>query len=186
MYTRTLAAALVSAAVPAILAAGCGGSGAAANDTPVIDRQAAALKYVRCLRAHGIDAEITTDGGIGVKFGVNAPQGGDGTSPGKRMLGPPPAMRRAEAACKKYAPKEGGTPEQRARVQQKALESALKFARCMRDHGISWPDPKATGNGIIQEGPSGMNPNDPALRRAMQACQKEAPGPDRGERSLAP
>jgi hypothetical protein len=98
------------------------------------------------------------------------------------MLGPPPEMRRAEAACKKYSPKQGGTPEQRAAAQQKALADALTFARCMRSKGIAWPDPKASGDGgMIQAGPSGINPNDPALKRAMQAC-----GGDRGPFKGAP
>jgi hypothetical protein len=185
MQTRTLAAALLSAAVPAFAAAGCGG-GAAASDTPLVDRQAAALKYVRCLKDHGINAEVTADGGIGVRFGAKPGRGSDkppaGTDPGKKMLGPPPEMRRAEAACKKYSPKQGGTPQQRAAAQQKALADALTFARCMRAHGIHWPDPQASGDGgLVQAGPSGISPNDPALQRAMKAC-----GGDRGPFRSAP
>jgi hypothetical protein len=180
MQTRTLAAALLSAAVLAFAAAGCGGNGAAASDTPLVDRQAAAIKYVRCLREHGINAEVTADGGIGVRFGAGGSKPPAGTTPGKKLLGPPPEMRRAEAACKKYRPKDGGTPEQRAAKQQQALTEALAFARCMRSKGIAWPDPKASGDGgLIQAGPSGINPNDPALRRAMQACGGER-GPFKG------
>jgi hypothetical protein len=185
MQTRTLAAALLFAAVPAFAAAGCGGN-AAAGGAPLADRQAAALKYVRCLREHGINASVDSNGGISVRIGVKgtAPTG---SSPGKKLLGPPPAMRRAQEACKKYSPQEGGTPQERAAEQQKALADALMFARCMRAHGISWPDPQASADGgIIQQGPSGTSPNDPALRRAMQACQAKLPGGVGGKQFRAP
>ena len=180
MQTRTLAAALLSAAAPAFAAAGCGGS-AAAGGTPLEDQQAKMLKYVRCLQAHGINAKMEPDGGISIQFGRRPGQGGpppQGSSgPSKKMLGPPPEMRRAQAACKKYEPKQGGTPEQRRADQQRALADALTFARCMRAHGIHWPDPQASGDGgIVQAGPSGgVNPNDPALQRAMRACGANGP-----------
>lgn len=170
MQTRTLAAALLSAAVPALAAAGCGGAGAAADGTTV-DRQAAALKYVRCLRAHGVKADVDANGGIGVRVGAPGSSGGSE----KKTLSPPPEMRKADEACKKYREQSMGTPEERAKMQQQALESALKFARCMRAHGISWPDPKTSGDGLIQAGPTNVNPNSPAMQKAMKACQGKLP-----------
>src|SRR4029450_5997642 len=35
--------------------------------------------------------------------------------------------------------------------EDKAFEGALKFAKCMRDHGIDMPDPKKTAGGGIKQ-----------------------------------
>src|SRR4029453_12276682 len=151
MHMRAFAAVILTAAVPAF-AVGAGGNGAAASETPLVDRQAQALKYVRCLRDHGIDARMDSDGGIAIRIHGPKP-----SAPGadKKMLGPPPAMRRAEEACKEYSPKQGGTPEQRRADLQRALAQALTFARCMRNHGINFPDPQASADGgIMQAGPA--------------------------------
>ena len=36
-------------------------------------------------------------------------------------------------------------------AQDKAFDGALKFAKCMRDHGIDMPDPRGRGGGILQK-----------------------------------
>jgi hypothetical protein len=49
----------------------------------------------------------------------------------------------------------------------------LKFAQCMRAHGISnFPDP--TGNGL-QIGGTGINPQSPAFQAAQRVCEKLLP-----------
>ena len=52
---------------------------------------------------------------------------------------------------------------------------ALKFATCMRAHGVSnFPDPGAGGS--IEIGPgSGINPRSPAFQAAQTACARYAP-----------
>jgi hypothetical protein len=48
----------------------------------------------------------------------------------------------------------------------------MKFAACMRSNGVpSFPDPNAQGAISL----SGLDPNSPALQKAMQTCQKEMP-----------
>jgi hypothetical protein len=51
----------------------------------------------------------------------------------------------------------------------------LKFAECMRTHGVpSFPDPSGGG---IHIGPgSGIDPSSPAFRAARSACDKLLPG----------
>jgi hypothetical protein len=60
-----------------------------------------------------------------------------------------------------------------------AYSAALKFANCMRAHGVpDFPDPAANG-GIQVAGPgakSALDPQSPAFQTAAQACHKLGPG----------
>ena len=61
--------------------------------------------------------------------------------------------------------------------QDKAFDGALKFAKCMREHGIDMPDPtRSGGGGILQKmgGPGKRDggPNDPKMKAADKACAK--------------
>src|SRR5688572_12853077 len=52
-------------------------------------------------------------------------------------------------------------------------DAALKFARCMREQGIDFPDPKSDEDGGIQIGGPNVGEGDPAkMERAHEACQK--------------
>ena len=67
--------------------------------------------------------------------------------------------------------------------QDKALDGALKFARCMRGEGIDVPDPQKGANGLVKVGGPRQNPENPRNRAAAQKCGKhlqdggEAPDP---------
>jgi hypothetical protein len=51
---------------------------------------------------------------------------------------------------------------------------AVKFADCMRAHGVpNFPDPSAGGGSQF---PSGISPSSPAFKSAQQMCAKYAPG----------
>jgi hypothetical protein len=148
------------------LIAACG-NGAAANgasSTTSSNKSADALKFSQCMRDHGInipDPQTNGNGGFSLKI-----QGGSGTD---QFRPDDPKFKAAQDACNKYLPNGGQlTPEQQAQAQQ----NALKFARCMRDHGINIPDPQTSGGGIKIEGPNGVNFNDPKFQQAQQACQK--------------
>jgi hypothetical protein len=147
------------------LLAACG-NGAAANvsSTTSSNMSADALKFSQCMRDHGInipDPQSNGNGGFGVRI-----QGGSGAG---QFNPDDPKFKAAQDACKKYLPNGGQlSPEQQAQAQQ----NALKFARCMRDHGINVPDPQTSGGGIKLEGPNGVNPDDPKFQQAQQACQK--------------
>ena len=56
--------------------------------------------------------------------------------------------------------------------QDKAFEGALKFSKCMRDHGVDFPDPQRVGAGGIKITGGNVNPNDPKTKAAQNACQK--------------
>jgi hypothetical protein len=61
--------------------------------------------------------------------------------------------------------------------QDKGLEGALKFAKCMREHGIDMPDPTVDADGGIQirarmrAGQDGARPAQPDPK--MEAAQKD-------------
>lgn len=170
-----LVAALVAVIGTAALSA-CGGSGpAAADEGTEASREDAMLAYAQCLREHGIDVKDPAGGGMSVSIG-----------PGEEAK-----MKAAEKACRGKMPQgmgEAPSPEE----QQQALDDALKYARCMRSHGIPMPDPKASpdGRGIQIEGPrGGAGPSTERFKAAEKACvgnldgKRGADGPVLSEKS---
>jgi hypothetical protein len=76
----------------------------------------------------------------------------------------------ALGACGSSSDDSGGA---KASGQDKAFEGALKFSRCMREHGIDMPDPQRVGKGGIKlSGGKAANFNDPKMKSAQSACQK--------------
>lgn len=90
----------------------------------------------------------------------------------------------AVAACGSSDDGGGTTGAGGGKGGDKAFEGALKFAKCMRDHGVDMPDPKRAGGGGITMARKG-NPNSPTSKAAEKACEKymevdgggEAPDP---------
>src|SRR5919197_665021 len=88
----------------------------------------------------------------------------------------------------------GSKGSSRASQQDKAFEGALKFSKCMRDHGVDFPDPQRAGSGGIKLTAKNINPNDPKTKAAQQACQKYMQiggltfqaGPGGGKKSSGP
>jgi len=79
----------------------------------------------------------------------------------------------------------GGTPTAAATSGQPSREDveemALKFAQCMREHGVDMPDPEIDGGRITQRinaGPGGSE----KVEAAQEACKEYAPsGPGGGK-----
>ena len=162
MTIRPLAAALL--ALSALALAACGEdtpSAAGSADTQDKMRQAQ-LKFAECMRDHNIDMpDPSAEGGQDIKIG-----GDSGISP--------EAFERANQACEKYrkAFRRELTPEQ----QQEFRKSALAHSRCMREHGIDFPDPTFDAEGgasvRIHSGRKGIDPeNDPKFQAADEACR---------------
>jgi hypothetical protein len=90
-----------------------------------------------------------------------------------------PAFLAARAKCQNYMPTRtvaSGTQ------QAQALARTLKFARCMRSHGVpNFPDPKVTtgtsGNGVVDLRGTGLNFHSPAFKAAAKACGGGPKGP---------
>jgi hypothetical protein len=91
-----------------------------------------------------------------------------------------PQFQAANNACRSLLSPGGSSISNLTEAQQaEMLAGALKFARCMRDHGISkFPDP--TPDGWVPLDGSDftryqIDPNSPQFRRAMQACRSDLP-----------
>ena len=154
-----------------LLAAACGGpagpgvanAGPASSASPSASASGSALAYSRCMRAHGITKFPDPDshGDIGINAGP-----GSGIDPNS------PQFKAADRACKPLLP--APNPSQAAKDRPKML----RYARCMRAHGVTdFPDPQP-GGGIQATGSPGsdLNPNNPIYKAAASACRHYQPG----------
>jgi hypothetical protein len=168
---RPLVAAVLT--TTAVALAACGGD--SPTGAPSADQRAkmqeAALKFARCMREHGVDVPDPKPGG-GIQLAVP-----DGMAKTK--------VDAAQKACQKYM--DAVKPPELSDEQQKqARDAALAFSRCMREHGIDFPDPQFGDKGeakIHIDKSSGINPNDPKFQQAQKECQKNQPGMMFGEQS---
>ncbi len=162
---RLLAVLATLAAAAALLA--CGSSNTA-TDAAATERakeeqgEKKAADFARCLREHGVKASASSSGGT---FQLRI-QG----SPGS---GGPQAMVGAQKACAKYRPepkKINLSPQEKVKRE----EEVLKFAKCMREHGIDVHTEVGGGKVAIGIGGSstsaGPNPGSPAFQSAQKAC----------------
>jgi hypothetical protein len=152
-------------AIGSIALAACGGgdSGGGSGSSEA-DFRAAALKHARCMREHGLDVP---DPKFGPGGGVQLEMRGDGADKLK--------VQRAEEDCRKYL-EAVRPPELSPEQEQKFREEALKHARCMREHGIDFPDPTFGEGGKVQMkiegGPGVVGPGNPRFEQAQKACAK--------------
>jgi hypothetical protein len=164
MRLRTLALALLAACALAVAACGgdegdasTGDGGAARERTSDAEFKRAMEAYAECMREHGID--------------FPDPNSDDGPSL-TRIDAPPEEMREAEEACAKHRDNIK-PPELSDEQQQEFKEAALEHARCMREHGIDFPDPTFSEDGRAElrlERGSGIDPNDRDFKEAQEAC----------------
>jgi hypothetical protein len=145
-----------------------GSSGASGSGSPTA--------YSACMRSHGVPnfPDPDSQGHIKITSGVG---------PGGQKTGvdvDAPQYKRAQRACQKLQPN-GGRPT--AAQQAKEQQQALKFAQCMRSHGVpNFPDPDSQGHIKITSGvgpggqKTGVDPNTPQFKAAQQTCQKVVPG----------
>jgi hypothetical protein len=123
-----------------------------------------ALAFASCMRKNGIPS-----------FPDPNSQGTFLLTPGSGVDPSSHSFQAAMQACQKLAP--GGTPAQAAQAPAKAL----KFARCMRSHGVpNFPDPKVSGGNFQVQLPSGVSQNSPQFQKAIRACQSLSPLPGGG------
>jgi hypothetical protein len=146
----------------ALLTAACGGgSSTVAAGTTAYQK---ALAFSECMRSHGVPdyPDPNSDGQIviqGQKLGGSAGQAGI-----------------AQNACQHLLASGG---QINGAQQQQELSQALKYAACMRSHGIpNFPDPSVVNGGgaIGQRLPPGISPSSPQFQAANQACRQYQPG----------
>jgi hypothetical protein len=171
---RLAAAALAGVAV---LASACGGgspsagvahlgsttstTAASGSGSTGSGKNGGLLAYSQCMRSHGLP-DFPDPNSQGVIEGKSSSASGGNASD----LNPnSPTYQAAQKACQKYA-SVGTTPADQA--QQ--LAQALKYAACMRSHGVTdFPDPTVV-NGQIEFSGSGIG-RSPDYQSANTACQ---------------
>lgn len=157
--------ALLCALLAALALSACGGSASPSSEQAAERESETKLAdFARCMREHGIQVEV-----------ANVPGGGRGLKIGGGASGPkkPGMMEAAQKACAKYRPKPKKlnlSPQEK--VQRE--EAVLKFAKCMREHGIEVHASASEGAIQVQihgHPGSGPNPESPAFQSAQNACQ---------------
>jgi hypothetical protein len=142
-----------TAAGIALLAAACsGGGGPASAGSPYVQE---ALAYAKCMRSHG--APNWPDPNAQGQFFKTTANRAEFHAPAS-----------AYQACGHLLPDHGQIPPA---VQHQVTLLALKFAGCMRAHGIlNFPDPVGSGFAFLR--PAGFNPQSPRVQAAQQACRR--------------
>jgi hypothetical protein len=136
---------------------GSGSSNASGSGSPS-DRRGALVAFSACMRKHGVP-NFPDPKAVGHGYGLTL---------GNEMANSP-QFKNAQQVCKKLLPN-GGTPT--AQEQAKQLQEALKYAACIRAHGMpDYPDPKVHDGGIEM----GEAPDSPQFKTAQKACQHLAP-----------
>ena len=162
MKTRLL---LVACAATVSLAA-CGGgeepaSSGASGDPKQSENREAMLDFARCMRENGVD--------------MPDPQFQGGRVTQRMKGGSPDQMRAAEKACEKYR-SQIKAPEMSASEKEEFKKAALANARCMREHGIDFPDPVFDPNGGARvKIDKRLNPEGAKFQAAQKACEKTMP-----------
>ncbi len=167
MRTRLLLAAVAASASHSA----CGGDDPtpAAAD-PQAANQKAMLAFASCMRENGVDMpDPQFDGG---RVMMRGPRNADEDK-----------MRTAEKACAKHR-ESIEPPELSEEKRGEFRKAALAHAKCMREHGIDFPDPtfEANGGARVRIGRgSGIDPESPKFREAQKACESTMPGPEGGD-----
>jgi hypothetical protein len=134
------------------------GSSNASGSGSASDREGALVAFSACMRKHGVpnfpDPKATGHG-----YGLTIDD----------SMANSPQFKNAQRVCKKLLPN-GGVPS--AQELAKQLQEALRYASCIRAHGMpDYPDPKVHGGGIEM----GEAPDSPQFKIAQKACQQLAP-----------
>jgi hypothetical protein len=164
---RTLAYTLLLGTLSVGVAA-CGSSSSAATSSGTSGSQfQARLNFAKCMRQHGINIPDPSSGG--------GPAGGGGAF--RTLRNYPQAQRQAALqACQTYLTQAFGniSPAQSAQFRQQLV----KYAQCMRSHGIDIPDPTTStaGGGFgLRRALGSVDRNSPAFQAANKACASLRP-----------
>jgi hypothetical protein len=156
--------------------------GASGSPAASVDPEEAMLAFQACMKEHGIDIHVATLGSGDAEGGsvrVTGPDNGAPVQPGTGEMDPQ-AMQAADEACRHLLPA-GGRPDPDATIPPEQVDAMLGFAKCMREHGIDFPDPQfGSGGGVsIQvggpDGEGGVDPMSDAFQAAQEACAAEMP-----------
>lgn len=132
-------------------AAAAGGS---ASPSAPVDREEAALKFAQCMREHGVDMPDPVDGRIRIT----------------RRKGEEAKTEQALKECEHLmqdAVRDRGGP-----IDQERYDQMVKYAQCMREHGIDLPDPRPGEPLRLRI----RKDEEAKAKEAQKACRHLAPG----------
>jgi hypothetical protein len=161
----------IALAIGTLALAGCGSEKETAD--PGEEKEEAPLAYARCMREQGIDAPDPEPGERGFGF-VQPEEGADET-----------AFNKARDACRKKVETSFAFLDEDQAI---LFDNLFKFAKCMREKGVDFPDPdpeKDQGAGEYIKRVT--SPGDPKFEEADDACRvvvfggaDQGPGGERG------
>ena len=164
------AAAIIAAASLALAATAYGSASPSSTATGgSLDAQASALSqstntqkalaYSRCMRSHGVP-NFPDPNSSGAFPKISPQQLGVSST----------VFQAAQNHCRYLLPNGGSGPSQ-TQVQQ-IMNGMLKFAQCMRSHGVSnWPDPVVDAGGNPEFYLDGrINQNSPQIKSKIHDC----------------
>ena len=174
---------VVSLASPSASPAAPGAPGAS------VDPEEAMQAFTKCMKEHGVDIQVAVavDGSTsGTLGGPSLNSSGPGTAVDPQAGGgatdvDPKKMEEADKACRDLLPS-GMMGDPNATVPPEQVEQLLGFAKCMREHGVDFPDPQFSGGGVsVQvggdtgQGTQAVDPTSKAYQDAQAACAKDMP-----------
>jgi hypothetical protein len=159
---RPVTAALVAAG---LLAAACSGrpSSAGPGGSP---NSPSAVAYSGCVRSHGVPDYPGPNSSRQLPKITPANESQLGVSDSR--------LNAAQAACRRLWPYQAPTQAQ----QPQQLADDVKFAQCMRSHGVPAPDPTTGPNGprfVISISKDGFNPRSPQVLAKARECERVMP-----------
>jgi hypothetical protein len=166
---RRAGAAAVAGLVLLVAACGGGASSPASAGPPTLQSLTTqALGYAKCMRSHGIPNfpdPTVQDSAQSKGVGFSMPSGVDPHSP---------QFQSASKTCQKQT----GFGHISAAQMQQGMNAMLKYAECMRSHGITnFPDPVENSHQIgFNINGTGIDRNAPRVKAANKACQPLLPG----------
>ena len=167
-------AVIIATAALALLAAACSGSPSSTGSGGSSNARGSAnsrigIDYARCMRSHGVPKYPDPDSSNELANGlpkVSLQQLAVSSS----------QYQAAKNDCAHLLPNGGQLTQTQS---QKDLNAMLRYARCMRSHGIpNWPDPtydSAAGWGFNLVHVHGFDPNSPQIDNKMNECNRGLP-----------
>jgi hypothetical protein len=154
--------------------------GASAAPGESVDPEVAIADFEACMKEHGVDVQISiaqpgAAGGGPTSGEFRAPANAGEAQPNKGSGPDPKALQEADAACRHLLPS-GMEGDPNATMDPEMADKLLDFSKCMRDHGIDFPDPQFQGGGVMMQMGEGIDPTSDEFKAAQEACGNLLPG----------
>jgi hypothetical protein len=164
-WPRTAVLAITAGIV--VLVAGCGSTPSNSSSSGESSTVEAEVAYQQCMSSHGVQG-VTVNSSGDVSMSSSSNSGGQRQQAG----GLTPAVQSAMTACQHLLP--GGQLTQAE--LRKLLPQGLKYAACMRTHGVpNFPDPSLNDTTQIGGPGSGIDPESAQFQKAQQSCRSLKP-----------